>query len=1140
MCNRNIKFILFRRIISFFITIPFLCSALPPPSMAQAQSVLGLPAPGTMVTASTAYDPVMIMGMKVYPEDPFLFDFIVHPRDSNLEGEEFKTESSKLIKYFMAALTVPEEEIWVNLSPYEKDRIIPKGFGDTEMGRDLLAQDYMLKQLTASLMYPEDELGNDFWNRVYKRVYEEYGTSEVPMNTFNKVWIVPEKAVIYENGLNVFVVESRLKVLLEEDYLALEANAGSTKHGLGDIAENDLTKLSEVSSRVIHEIIIPEIEKEVNEGKTFANLRQISNAVILATWYKQNIQQGLLKQIYVNQNKTDGIDTEDKQINQKIYSQYVEAFEKGVYNFIREDYDPSTQEVIQRKYFSGGANLDYAMTGIDQSGDAALLIGDLLVSKNLGVRFGSPPVSDAAMLAVKDFQNQIVNMFSADERDAGGRDLNIFKLKLLQNESEYLTEASKSEIAEAYLVILPQLFQLNYARDYLEEHKALEMIEERIEKLAEGNAEGIIGARYRESLPDLLDWLEKMHPLSLWKTVESIEKKATRDLRGEDYRRTSVLIFTRILGAANNKWKVFSFSLFDNWIAIEMAETTKRIISRLLAHGLSEQIVGVVSQAYANLMVAETHQSVFSRGDKDAFRKILVDIGYALGGQIGEDYFKVALWKAHMDALRIVLIDLGGERFSIGESLKSIDEVQDKILEKYSEDSLLKDKIAAIYIDLFPVFFSKMDKRFDVGRGQSVPFNNIFEDEIKSRVKELLGDDKGNSRIDEKIDSMMGEERSVSKDTSGFLYDLEVRPNPVDLIGVSQEEIVVKAEARRLPVTTKNLDGYLHNLKGLLPYIELMVRQLLDEYQENRKIHFIVLGRDMELFGDALSVVLRGTELEGRVTTLPLSMRVIERLSVEDGSSEQFLRQFIDVEGIVQGEKEYEVLDSGFTGSAIHWMNNVIRVAMGQNALEDSDEKNMKPLRGRLIRSTEGWYPEFDFRDGDGRYSVDDFKYPSNIDPENKKSIKSAIESVTQLMPRFYGHTDTLKEKEISGKSLLFPISSIVESKAYTQYFPILSSIEESVGVSAIKGKEWDSVGRMDWQSPIHPFAAVTIQAEVVNHFAGLRKDILNNEGKWIEERVSAPVTQPREVTVFNIDVYWGQEGRVSLGIDDKTKGGID
>ena len=91
------------------------------------------------------------------------------------------------------------------------------------MGRDLLAQDYLLKQLTASLIYPEDATGKEFWNRIYAEAAEKFGTTNIPVNTFNKVWIVPEKAVVYENAkaATAYVVESKLKVMLEEDYLAL-------------------------------------------------------------------------------------------------------------------------------------------------------------------------------------------------------------------------------------------------------------------------------------------------------------------------------------------------------------------------------------------------------------------------------------------------------------------------------------------------------------------------------------------------------------------------------------------------------------------------------------------------------------------------------------------------------------------------------------------------------------------------------------------------------------------------------------------------------------------------------------------------------------------------------------------------------
>jgi len=76
--------------------------------------------------------------------------------------------------------------------------------------------------------------------------------------------------------------------------------------------------------------------------------------MILATWYKMNLKESLLGQVYVDQNKIVGIDLENKNVKQEIYDQYVEAFSKGVYNYIREEYDPVTQEMIPRKYFSGG------------------------------------------------------------------------------------------------------------------------------------------------------------------------------------------------------------------------------------------------------------------------------------------------------------------------------------------------------------------------------------------------------------------------------------------------------------------------------------------------------------------------------------------------------------------------------------------------------------------------------------------------------------------------------------------------------------------------------------------------------------------------------------------------------------------
>ncbi|HLF17998.1 MAG TPA: protein phosphatase 2C domain-containing protein [Candidatus Omnitrophota bacterium] len=303
-------------------------------------------------------------GIKIYADNPLRFDFIIDTGESNLKDEALRLEADKLVKYFLASLTVPKEDLWVNLSPYEKDRIVPEGFGITEMGRDLLAQDYLLKQLTASLIYPEEELGKKFWDRIHQRAYELYGTSDIPVNTFNKVWIVPEKAVVYENGDTAFVVESHLKVMLEEDYLAL-SQSSDISHQTSE--EGLTTEDRRLMTEMMREVILPEIEKEVNEGKNFANLRQIYNSLILATWFKRKLEGHLLNRIYVDQNKTEGVDVEDKQVKQKIYEQYLEAFKVGVYNYIKEEYDPATQEVIPRKYFSGGAKMavDEAMLVVD-------------------------------------------------------------------------------------------------------------------------------------------------------------------------------------------------------------------------------------------------------------------------------------------------------------------------------------------------------------------------------------------------------------------------------------------------------------------------------------------------------------------------------------------------------------------------------------------------------------------------------------------------------------------------------------------------------------------------------------------------------------------------------------------------------
>ena len=207
----------------------------------------------------------------------------------------------------------------------------------------MLAEDYILKQLTASLIYPESRLGKDFWDRVYEKARREYGVNQIPFHSFNKVWIVADKAQVYEHGQTALVVGRHLRVMLEEDYLALQKHVINNK-ALGVT----------MGSEIMRQLILPEIEKEVNTGKNFAQLRQIFNSVILSTWYKRRLKEALLSQVYADKSRVKGIEMKDPRVKEEIYELYLKAYKKGVFNYIKEDIDPVTQKELPRKYFSGG------------------------------------------------------------------------------------------------------------------------------------------------------------------------------------------------------------------------------------------------------------------------------------------------------------------------------------------------------------------------------------------------------------------------------------------------------------------------------------------------------------------------------------------------------------------------------------------------------------------------------------------------------------------------------------------------------------------------------------------------------------------------------------------------------------------
>ncbi|MBF0483328.1 MAG: hypothetical protein HQL25_01345 [Candidatus Omnitrophica bacterium] len=325
----NYKLKILKRFTAFFVLIIFLFNTVAV-YLSFAQNVQ---------TSVSPITPVMVQGITVYPNDPFKLDFIVSPGQNTFSQDQRKVEYTKLIKYFLASLTTPDKDLWVNLSPKEKDRIIPQALGNTEMGMEMLSQDYLLKQLTSALTDPNTKTGAEFWDKIYKDTGEK-GITDIKADILSKVWIMPDKVSVVVRGNSVFVSKIKFKVLMEGDY-------GK-------------------------DVIIPVLEREVNEGKTFATLRQIFNSLVLATWYKRNLKKSFLTKVYADKNKIMGVDQPDAQAAEKLFEKYLASFKKGAFNYIREEYDAQTQQIIPKKYFSGGVVAKIREIAEEKSDDLAM------------------------------------------------------------------------------------------------------------------------------------------------------------------------------------------------------------------------------------------------------------------------------------------------------------------------------------------------------------------------------------------------------------------------------------------------------------------------------------------------------------------------------------------------------------------------------------------------------------------------------------------------------------------------------------------------------------------------------------------------------------------------------------------------
>jgi hypothetical protein len=327
-------------------------------------------------SATAPFPQVTLQGIKLDTNNPFVFEFLF-----DAKGTVTQKEFAQQVEYFLACLTLPQDELWVNLSPYEPQRICADELALTALGKGLLSQDYLLKQLASGLTHPETPQGKKYWNEINNpnRSLSKPRPSIHPASgrdtqgadciettqSFNRVWITTGKAMVYEHADTAVIKEANLKVMMEEDYLAMQKNSGVG--ATLAVAQDNRAGASPAptlnpGTESFKTHILPLIQTEVNTGNDFAQLRQIYHAFILASWFKKKLKDSIYK-YYIDQKKINGIDINDKNVKENVYSRYLEAFKKGAYDYVKRERVEtqnfaSLHKITKRRYFSGGIALE--------------------------------------------------------------------------------------------------------------------------------------------------------------------------------------------------------------------------------------------------------------------------------------------------------------------------------------------------------------------------------------------------------------------------------------------------------------------------------------------------------------------------------------------------------------------------------------------------------------------------------------------------------------------------------------------------------------------------------------------------------------------------------------------------------------
>lgn len=305
-------------------------------------------------------------------EEPLLdFQYVLRateakPGDEIIDLEEAETLS---LLWFLIGLSLPDDNFWVNLNPWESDRIIDEDVGRTDVGRIMLEADFQMKKDFCKYQNPcESDIGEEYWSllegkreELVKNCMNMYPGEIEDINNVlfaatTRHWIVPDMITAYGDDDEFYIADATLTIYSEPvfEHSTFEiVNQDSISEDCSECLSEATKEYGRYAKELEEEMILPLVVEEVNTDSKYSNLRQVYASLALAQWYKSHYSFGdhLFSDLIDSEN-LENLESMVAWSPEEIWTEYVKSYKEGEFHCEKE-YEEGNY-IITEIYSAGG------------------------------------------------------------------------------------------------------------------------------------------------------------------------------------------------------------------------------------------------------------------------------------------------------------------------------------------------------------------------------------------------------------------------------------------------------------------------------------------------------------------------------------------------------------------------------------------------------------------------------------------------------------------------------------------------------------------------------------------------------------------------------------------------------------------